>query len=363
VPNPALLPVHRLTRILGAVSRSAGARGLAYESPRGAPELRGQIAQRMLDAGCALTPDDVLITDGCTEALGLALRVVCEPGDTVAIESPAYFGLLEILRSLGLRALPLPSHPETGVHLDTLRFALSQMPIKACLLQTTFSNPLGSSMPDEAKEALVALLAEREVPLVEDDIYGDLSFRAGRPCAAKAFDRSGGVILCSSFSKTVSPGYRIGWIAAGRYQPAVERLKMVNTLASATLPQLALAEFLARGGYDHHLRRMRREYAQNRTCMVQAVNQYFPTGTRTSQPEGGQVLWVELPQAVDAMALAERALAHDIALAPGPMFSASGEYGHHVRLNFATWSPRVEHALLTLGRLAAELMDEGARSQ
>jgi DNA-binding transcriptional MocR family regulator len=355
VPNVAMLPAAKLHRLLTAISRRSPERGVAYDSPAGCLELRVQVARRALATGCVLTPDDILTTNGCQEAVNLALQAVCQPGDAVAVESPTYYGLLQSVETLGLRAVEIPTHPREGISLNALRYALAETPVRAAVVMTNFSNPLGTCLSDARKQELVALLAEHDVPLIEDDIYGDLCFGPERPRVAKAYDRRGQVLLCSSFSKTLAPGYRVGWIAAGQYQARVEQLKVARYLATATLPQLAIAEFLANGSYDYHLRTMRRAYARQAAAVVRAVRQHFPAGTRVVEPAGGMVVWVELPGAVDARELYARARQAGITVAPGPLFSAKARYRSCVRLSAAWWSPTIARALRTLGALACEL--------
>lgn len=352
VPPEELLPMEKLNRALAQVSRREGAHGAIYDVPPGCKELRVQVARRMVEAGCSLRPDEILTTFGCQEAVTLCLRAVCRPGDTVAIESPTFYGILQAIEALGLRALELPTHPRHGLSLDTLRYALSEHPVSAVLV-TNFNNPLGGMMPPEKQKELVELLAGRDIPLIEDDIYGDLCFAARRPPAAKSFDQKGLVMLCSSFSKTLAPGYRVGWCAPGRFQREVEYQKVISTLSTATLPQLAIAEFLASGGYEHHLRKVRRIYAQNAALLAQGVMRYFPAGTKVTRPQGGFVVWVEMPEGVDSLRLYKLALAEGITFAPGPIFSAKGGYRNYMRLNAERWSDRIEGAIATLGRLAS----------
>ena len=355
LPNPQLLPAEKLSRMLAGAARRHQAESLAYAIPPGCEALRREIARRMLDAGCTLRPDEIIITTGCAEAVFLALRAVCRPGETVAIESPVYFNFLQLIEELGLRALEIPGSPSEGMSLEALRYALGQTKVSACVVISNFNNPLGGQMPEERKRELVELLARHDIPLIEDDIYGDLSFADERPGVAKAHDRRGGVPLCSSFSKTLAPGYRVGWIAPGRFYPRVERLKMTHNIASAAPTQLAIAEFLANGGYDRHLRAIRRDYARRVALMGEAIGRHFPAGTCVTRPRGGFTLWVELPGEVDAFELYGRAVQRGISLAPGPTFSASGRYRNCIRLNAAFWSAETEPALRTLGTLAAEL--------
>jgi DNA-binding transcriptional MocR family regulator len=360
-PNPELLPTVRLNRLLAKVSRRRDFRQNACGIIDGCEELRVQVAQRSYQYGCRLTPDEILITSGCTEAISLSLRAICKPGDTVAIESPTYYNLLQMLEAQGLRALEIPTHPETGVSLEALSFAIEHQSIKACLFITNFNNPLGSRMPDERKSEMVELLAAHEIPLIEDDINGEMYYSGDRPKVAKAYDKKGLVILCASFSKDISPSYRIGWIAPGRFKEEIERFKLVSNIAPPLLPQLAIAEFLAGGGYDHHLRGLRKAYTQKTVCMADAVLRYFPKGTHVSSPQGGFVLWVQMPEQVDALEMYRRALKIGITLVPGHVFSPDPQhYRNYIRLSTAQWSDKITWAVQRLGALAAELEKAGA---
>jgi DNA-binding transcriptional MocR family regulator len=355
-PGPDLLPTERINRTLALLARSAGGAGVTYDPPPGLPALRRQIARRSAEWGCALSADDIVTTVGAMEALHVCLRVVARRGDTVAVESPAYYGLLQLLEGHGIRVIEIPAHPRTGMDLDALEDALSRHRIKAVMAIPNFNNPLGSAMPDEAKERLVSMLGRREIPLIEDDIYGDLYFGDVRPRPAKAFDTRGLVMLCSSFSKTVAPGYRVGWAAPGRFREQVEQLKFAQSVATPTLPQMAVADFLENGGYDHHLRTLRRRLAAQVERVSEAVATYFPPGTRVSRPAGGFVLWVELPPGTSALTLSARALARGISIAPGPIFSAKQRFSNYIRLSCGhPWSELFDHAVRTLGHLCAEI--------
>ena len=357
MPNRDLIPVQKLNRILAVVARQAGYQGHQYDIPPGCEELRVQVARRMVDAGCSLSPADIVTTSGCIEAVDLCLRAICRPGDTVAIESPMYFGTLQSMETMGLRALEIPTHPRDGISLEALRFALAHTPVRACLI-TNFSNPLGSCLPDEPRRELVEVLARHEIPLIENDISGEIYFGSRRPTPAKAYDRQGLVLLCSSFSKDLSPGLRVGWVAPGRFRSDVEWLKYTATVATATLPQLTVARFLESGGYDHHLRRIRRTYARNVALMSQAVTRYFPAATRVTRPSGGFVLWVQLPEVVDSLVLYREAHEAGITVTPGYIFSATQQYRNFIRLNAACWSEEIERAIGRLGELIVGLAGE-----
>jgi DNA-binding transcriptional MocR family regulator len=249
-----------------------------------------------------------------------------------------------------LKVCEIPTYPREGICLDELEERITHCRIKACVLSLNFSNPLGSLMPDDKKERLVKLLTRHRVPLIEDDIYGNLTFGTARPKVAKAFDREGWVMLCDSFTKTLSPGYRVGWVAPGRFRQRVEYLKYVTTAASPSLPQMAIAEFLQNGGYDHHLRRIRRFYATQVQLMTSAVCRHFPEGTRVTRPAGGMCLWIELPRGFDALTIYHQAMAAGISIAPGPIFSAKQKFQNFIRLNCGNpWSEAVEEAVHKLG--------------
>lgn len=351
-PNPENLPTDKLNRILSTVARRNKYQAISYDFPPGCERLRVQLAQRAMKVGCSLTPDQIVITSGCLEAVMLSLRAVCRPGDTIAIETPIFYNLLQVIEMLNLKALEIPTHPVYGISLSALRYALEHNPVHACLVIPNFNNPFGSRMPEENKQELVRILAARGVPLIENDVYGDLGFMNERPSVAKRYDTKGLVIHCSSFSKTLAPGYRVGWVVAGQFQESIERLKAVSNIASATLPQMAIAEFLANGGYDQYLRKIRGVYGRQTSLMAKAVERYFPKGTRVSTPSGGFVLWVEMPEGVDSIQLYEESLRCGVTIAPGKIFSATGKYGNYIRLNTAYWSKRVEQAVATVGGLA-----------
>jgi len=306
----------------------------------------------MINSGCVVGPEDVVITNGCMEAVTLALLATCKPGDTLAVESPAYYGFFQLIQQMGLKALEIPSTPTSGISIEALSYALETTQVSACLVVPNYSNPIGSLMPDEHKAQLVRLLERHDIPLIEDDINADLSHSDERPLTAKRYDSTGNVLLCSSFTKTLAPGYRVGWMVPGRYLAQVQRLKLLMNIANATPPQMAIAEFLANGGYDRHLRTIRRTYAKRVAMLGEAIGRHFPEGTRVTRPRGGFNLWVEMPEEVQALKLYSQALKQGITITPGPLFSASDKFHNYVRLNAAFYSEKNEFAIETLGKLA-----------
>ena len=355
LPNPDFLPSARIGRIVAALARENENLANTYDLPPGLEELRIQITQRVVESGCDLSPNDIVITSGCMEAIDLSLRATCRPGDIVAIESPIYFGMLQSLEALGLKALEIPTHPRDGISLEALQFAIQHNPIHACLVISNFNNPLGSCIPDDNKRQLVHLLSQHDIPLIENAILTELYFSDQRPTVCKSYDREGMVMLCSSFSKDISPGYRVGWVVPGKFKSTVEWLKYTANIGVAPLPQMAIARYLESGGYDRHLRHIRREYAHNVSLMSQAVMRCFPADTRVTRPSGGFVLWVQLPEKVDSLELYKQALKSQITLAPGHLFSASHQFHNFIRLNAACWTLDIERAIRTLGLLVSEI--------
>jgi DNA-binding transcriptional MocR family regulator len=353
IPGTELLASGRLDRFLARAARVKGVDYNVYTVPKGDPRLRQEISRRALRWGQALSPEDIAITCGCTEALTLALKAVSQPGDTIGIESPTYFGLLHALEALDLKALELPTDATSGIDLPALEKALKGNSLTACLFSSSFNNPLGCTMSDAKKIEVLELLARYQMPLIEDDIYGDIYFGKARPRPFMALDRRGNTLYCSSFSKTIAPGYRIGWIATGRHMQRVLERKFAFTLCGPALPQAAFADFLSSGGYDNHLRRMRRVFEDNIAQMIRTIEKAFPSDTRVTRPAGGFVLWLELPKPLGSRPLFNEALDEGICFAPGDLFSASGRYGNCLRLSCGhSWDARIEKGLMRLGELA-----------
>lgn len=356
VTSPTLRP---LMRAFGKLARDEDMSVLYYDSIQGNQTLREQIARLLLDSGCNLTANDLLITAGCHEALSASVRAICEPGDIVAVDSPSFFGAMQTLKGLGMKALEIPTDPLTGISLEALELALEQWPIKVIQLTPSCNNPLGYVMPESRKRALLTLAQRFDVAIIEDDVYGDLAFSYPRPRTIKSFDEDGRVLLCSSFSKTLAPGLRVGWVAPGRYLERVLHMKYIGTGSTAPQPQLAVADFLANGHYEPHLRRMRTQYQRGRDQMIDWVMRYFPAGTRVSRPQGGFMLWIELAEDFDTLRLNRALLAQNVQIAVGSIFSASGKYRNCLRMNFAAKaSPEVEAAVRKVGATIFRLIEE-----
>jgi len=352
-PSPLLFPLPKLGRAIAAAAQDLDPWSTVDDLTPGQAELRRQISLRYLIDGIDVAPEEIIVTNGALEALNLGIAAVTKPGDAVLVESPCFYAVLQSLERNGLRAVEVPTHPRDGVDLHALEQAIVRHAPRACWLMPTFHNPLGATMPEDAKRDLVSLLAGHGIPLIEDDVYAELHYGARRPLPAKAFDRDGGVIHCSSFSKCLAPGYRIGWVAAGRFADTIARNKLTTTLNTNVPAQRAIGRYLQGGGYDRHLRRLRATLAQQQASYIAAVSTFFPEGTKVTRATGGYFAWIELPEGRDALSLHRRALQAGISIAPGPIFSASRGFGRCLRLNYGhPLDARIEQALQTLGALA-----------
>lgn len=355
-PSPALFPFEALARSGARAMRQLPAAQITGALTAGDEDLRLALRERYLRFGVPLRSDELVITNGAMEALNLCLQAVTRPGDVVLVESPTFYAALQAIERLHLRALEVRTDPEEGVDLVALEALLARERVAACWFMTTFQNPLGALMPSARKQALVELLARHGIPLIEDDVYGELYDGVQRPQPAKAFDEAGLVLHCSSFSKSLTPGYRVGWAAAGRYAADVQRLKMMTSLSTSLPAQRAIADYLAQGTYERHLRGLRAALAGQQQRAQRQIQRFFPAGTRFTRPTGGYFLWVELPPTVDAMALYRRALAAGISTAPGVLFSPDRRFTHHLRLNVGhPGDARVDVALRQLGAWAKEM--------
>jgi DNA-binding transcriptional MocR family regulator len=356
-PPTSLLPAAKLNKSLIHAMRASRHHGIQYEHIQGNKELRRQLAKQAFNWGGKFTEEEVVVTAGCMEALVMCLKTVTQPGDTVAIENPTYFGIFQVIELLDLRVLEIPADPLTGVDPDHLEALMDKFPIKACVFVPNFSNPLGGCMPDEKKQALVELITRRQIPLIEDDIYGELYFGRHRPKTCKTFDKEGWVLHCSSLSKSLAPGYRIGWVLPGRFTEEVIRMKMMHTVTGATITQQAIAHFLSIGRYEYHLKKLRKALHTQCLRYLQGIMQYFPENTKVSRPQGGFVIWVELDKKLNAYHLYQEALKHQISVAPGQLFSARGQFGNCLRISYARpWDEEVEEGLKTLGKLIKKMI-------
>ncbi|MES2107321.1 MAG: PLP-dependent aminotransferase family protein [Bacteroidota bacterium] len=353
-PGLGLLPQAKLNKSMMEAIRLSNNSCMSYDEPQGNLNLRKHIARYAFNWGGNIAPDDIVTTQGCMEALVLCLRAVTNPGDTVAIESPAYFGIFTTVQSLGLNILEIPTDPVDGIDLDFLASALQQHQIKACLFVPSFSNPLGYCMSNERKKAMVELLAAHQVPLIEDDIYGEMYFGKTRPRTCKSYDKDGLVMLCSSVSKTLAPGYRVGWCIPGRFKVKIINLKLMHTLSSASPTQAAIGHFFETGRYDLHMRNLRKALHTQCLRYTQAIAEYFPKNIKVSRPQGGFVLWIELDKSVDAFDIYKKALAYNISISPGQIYSTDSRFTNFIRISFGIpFDKEIDKCLKILGGLVS----------
>lgn len=355
LPDPDLLPLRELERALVHVARYRPEALAAYQFADQTRELRGHIARRLHMAGVTRTPDEIGVSAGCMEAVSLALLVTCSAGDTIAMESPAYFSFRLLAAGLGLRVVEVPSHPARGLLPEVLEYVLDNHDVRAILCAPNFNNPTGALMPDDDKRRIVALAGARGIDLIEDDIYGETAFDGSRPTSLMAFDDEGVVIHCSSFSKTLGPGFRIGWFAGGRRHDQMLRLKEISSLSVSAPSVQAVTRFLAAGGYDRHLRRYRRKLYESKVRLSATIRESFPEGTRLTCPAGGMVVWVQLPRQIDSTKLYGACRDEGICIAAGPLFTESRDFHHFVRFSAGRFGAPEEQALRVVGAIARRL--------
>ena len=351
-PSIQLIPEAKLNKSMMEAIRIGPNSCINYENTQGNLILRKQIAKHAFNWGGDITEDDVVTTQGCIEALVFCLKAITNFGDTVAIESPTYFGIFNVMKSLGLKVLEIPTDPVSGLNIEYLAEAIEKVDIKACLFVPNFGNPLGSYMPDDRKKQLVKLLAAKEIPLIEDDIYGEMYFGKTRPLTCKSFDENGLVMLCSSVSKTLAPGYRVGWCIPGRFKSKIINIKLMHAVSSATPTQAAIGHFFETGRYDLHMRHLRKALHTQSLRYIQAINQYFPADTKISQPQGGYVLWIEMNKKINSFELFKKAMKQNISIAPGQIFSTDGRFSNYIRISFGIpYDEVIENSIKILGEI------------
>jgi len=357
VPDASLLPAAKLNKSVVHALRNTKDHCVNYEHTQGNVELRQQIAKLAFNWGGKVNQDDVIVTSGCLEAIMMCLKAVTKYGDTVAVESPTYFGINQAIESLGLKVVEISADPVIGIDLAYFQKAIKKFSIKACVFVPSYNNPFGSCMPDENKKKLVEIITKHNIPLIEDDIYGELYFGKNRPKTCKYYDTKGLVMYCSSLSKSLTPGYRIGWTIPGKFFTQVKQMKRIQNISSPTLTQAAIGHFLKHGRYEYHLKNLRKALHTQSLRYVQAIIKYFPADTKVSRPHGGFILWLELNKKVNAFKLRTEAMKHNVSIVPGKIFSAGNNYSNCIRISFGKpWSNDVDDGLMLLGKIIKSMI-------
>ncbi|KZX69821.1 GntR family transcriptional regulator [Vibrio sp. HI00D65] len=355
-PDPDLFPLPTLTRNLASAGRKMTGASVINNLPPGSESLRRQIAQRYLQQGISVNHQDVVITSGAMEALNLSLQTVTQSGDHVVIESPAFYGALQAVERLGLKPIEVDVCPVKGLDIEQFEIVLKNNNVKACWLMTTFQNPTGTSLSDEAKRRVVEIAEQNNTYIIEDDVYGDLYHEGHKPKPLKASDKTDSVLLCGSYSKSLCPGYRVGWVVNARFNDAIQKLQLLSTLSSSAPVQLGVTHFLTHESYDNHLRKLRKSLLERKARFIEIIKQYFPHSIKIEDPAGGYFIWIRFNSGFDSQQLHQLAIAQGISVASGNLFSEQGRVDNAIRLNFSyELTQERENALVLLGKLAHQL--------
>lgn len=351
-PGDLLMPQKLLLRTMQQVIREKGAELLRYYPSSGLAELKHNIAKRAVAHQTIINPEELLITDGALQALYIALAAVCDAGDVIAIESPCVFSVLEVIRMLNLRVIEIPVDVHTGFDVDFLRKACHNNTVKAVVVTPNFHNPTGSLLTNEQKGALLSIAHQYNVVLIENDIYGDLNFHGPRPSTIKGLDDSGLVLTYSSYSKTLAPGIRLGWLSAGKFMQRAEQIKFALGSTVSPLYQETVNRVLSGSSYDRHIRTFRMQLARNAYFTIDLIADNFPEGTAIVTPAGGYNLWVKLPEHTDIHYFYDQCEKIGVRFTPGYTFSFSGTFDKYFRLVFADkYSPKRIEAIKLAGKL------------
>ena len=351
-PEPTLFPLAALNRNLASSGRKMGPDTLLDNLPPGSESLRRLIAQRYIQQGMSLTHDDIVITSGALEALNLSLQAVTQPGDIVVVESPTFYGALQAIERLGLKAIEVRVDAKKGHSLTQLESLFEQHDVKACWLMTNFHNPTGTSLSDEEKHRVVDLANQHDVYLIEDDVYAELYFGEKKPTSLKSFDTHERVLHCGSLSKSLCPGYRLGWVINKRFNEPIQKLQLMSTLSGSAPIQQGVAHYLQNDSYDNHLRKLRKTLQQRQQRFIALLEQHLPAKVDFYVPQGGYFLWLTLPKGTSSKALYHALLAEQVTIAHGKLFSLVAQLENCLRLNTSlAMDEHVEQAIRKLSDL------------
>lgn len=332
-PNSQLLYSPKLMQTLGQRAKHR----LSYEQmpslPPGNLDLRKLIAQRYCMQGIQTDPSDIVITSGGLDALNLSLQALTKSGDYILLQETIFYGAWQATEHLGLKVITIPEHPELGLDLEAFENAILKYPIKVCLLMLNSHNPIGFTVSDETKLQLAKLLHKHQIYLIEDDVYEELYFNNKKPLSMKYFDQENLILHCSSFSKTLGAGFRVGWVHAGKFSENIQHLQLMSTLSVNSFIQNALAEYLFHRHYEKHLKSLRATLKRLKNQYYQYLIKNLPKTCQVHYYPSGYFLWISLPEHVDANLLYHQLLEHKIGIAPGSLFYQMNAIPHHIRIN------------------------------
>ncbi len=345
-PNHLLLNPPKLIQIMGQLTRNKHNYGQNNNLPPGNLELRKLIAQRYSMQGIPTQPDDIVITSGCLDALNLSLQAITQPGDYICLQQTIFYGAWQVAERLGLKVVTIPAHPQDGFDLEAFEQAIKTYPIKVCWFMLNCHNPIGFTVSEKIKYQIAKLLHEYQIYLIEDDVYEELFYRGAKPLSMKYYDQQNLVLHCSSFSKTLGPSFRIGWVYAGRFSKYIQHLQLMSTISANSLMQNALVEFISNHHYEKHLRTLRRNLEKNKNRFFEYLKKHLPATCEIDHYSGGYFLWITLPTHVNSMQIYENLIQVDIGIAPSQLFSIHDTHHNHLRLNCSfEWSIDIENAI------------------
>jgi len=334
-PGPSLFPLQVLNRSLASAGRKSNPNVVLDNMPPGNEALRRLIAQRYIQQGIPISHQDVVITSGALEALNLSLQAVSEPGDTVVIETPTFYGARQAVERLGLKAITVPVDAKSGMSVEHLESIFSQHDVKACWLMSNFQNPTGTSMSEGKKRKVVELARQHNVYLIEDDVYAELYYSEQKPSSLKTYDFASmdeRVLHCGSLSKSLCPGFRLGWVVTRRYNQDVQKLQLLSTLSGSAPIQQGVAHYLQNDSYDNHLRKLRRTLLKRQQWMINELKRHLPE-VEFEVPSGGYFIWLKLPKGVSSEDVYQNLKQHNILIAPEALFAQSFAQAGYIRLN------------------------------
>lgn len=360
LPAPELFPVEGMKEATDKVYAEHGQQALQYGAAKGVTELRELILKRVKEKeNIDAKLENVMVTTGSEQAIDLAGKAFVNPGDTVLVEEPTYLCALDVFRSYGANFVSVPMDDD-GMKMDALEEALKAHPETALVYTVpNFQNPTGRTMPAERRKKFAELAAKYDVPVLEDNPYGDIRFAGEHVPSVKSFDHAGKVFYMSTFSKILAPGFRLGWLVAD--PKVIEKLTVLKQSADLhtdNLVQYVVTEFFKENDVDAHVKEISDLYGKRKQLMIDGIKKYFPKDVKYTDPEGGMFLWVEVPGVTDTVELFKQCLEHNVAFVPGDPFFAGKPQPGTFRLNYSNMQEdQIEVGLKRLGEALSQALE------